>query len=60
MAASALTRAPLRALGLVLALILALVSMARAHDNTRPAALREVAFDQKLAEQVPLDLSFSR
>ncbi|HET9550343.1 MAG TPA: SCO family protein [Candidatus Binatia bacterium] len=53
-----LTRAPLRTLGLVIALVLALVSMARAHDNTRPAALREVAFDQKLAEQVPLDLSF--
>jgi protein SCO1 len=38
--------------------LLALVSTARAHDNTRPAALREVAFDQKLAEQVPLDLAF--
>jgi protein SCO1 len=48
----------MRALGVVLALVLALASMARAHDNTRPAALREVAFDQKLAEQVPLDLSF--
>ena len=55
--ALALKRALLRALGLVFALILAL-ALARAHDNTRPAALREVAFDQKLAEQVPLDLSF--
>jgi len=42
----------------VLVFLLALVSTARAHDNTRPAALREVAFDQKLAEQVPLDLAF--
>ena len=54
----ALTGAPLRALGVVLALVLVLADIARAHDNTRPAALREVAFDQKLAEQVPLDLSF--
>ena len=29
-----------------------------AHDNTRPAALREVAFDQKLNHPVPLDLAF--
>ena len=56
--ALALKRALLRALGLLFALILALAHLARAHDNTRPAALREVAFDQKLAEQVPLDLSF--
>jgi protein SCO1/2 len=56
--APALTGAPLRALGVVLALVLVLADIARAHDNTRPAALREVAFDQKLAEQVPLDLSF--
>ena len=56
--APALTGAPLQALGVVLALVLVLADIARAHDNTRPAALREVAFDQKLAEQVPLDLSF--
>ncbi len=28
------------------------------HDDGRPAALREVAFDQKLNQQVPLDLRF--
>jgi protein SCO1/2 len=28
------------------------------HDDGRPEALREVAFDQKLNQQVPLDLSF--
>ena len=41
-----------------LALALTLVSAAGAHDNSRPAALRDVAFDQKLDSQVPLDLSF--
>jgi protein SCO1 len=34
------------------------VGSAWAHDNTRPAALRDVAFDQKLNQQVPLDLAF--
>src|SRR5262245_52952619 len=33
-----------------------LLSRAGAHDNTRPAALRDVAFDQQLDQQVPLDL----
>ena len=37
---------------------MALGKTAGAHDNTRPAALREVAFDQKLGQQVPLDLIF--
>ncbi len=32
--------------------------MANAHDDTRPAALRDVAFDQKLDGQIPLDLNF--
>jgi protein SCO1/2 len=31
---------------------------AHAHDDKRPANLREVGFDQKLNEQVPLDLRF--
>jgi len=34
------------------------MSAARAHDNTRPAALRDVAFDQKLNQQIPLGLKF--
>jgi len=34
------------------------LSAAGAHDNTRPAALREVAFDQKLNQQIPLALVF--
>ena len=38
--------------------ILMLGAQASAHDNTRPAALRDVAFDQKLNQQVPLDLEF--
>lgn len=43
------------------ALALAGIRPARAHDlraDTRPAALREVAFDQRVNEQVPLDLVF--
>lgn len=32
--------------------------VAQAHDNSRPQALREVAFDQKLDEPIPLNLSF--
>ena len=39
-------------------LILLLAGPAWAHDNSRPAALRDVAFDQKLNQQVPLELSF--
>jgi protein SCO1 len=41
-----------------LAFVTTLLSMAGAHDNTRPAALRDVAFDQKLGRQIPLDLNF--
>jgi protein SCO1 len=43
---------------LTLALIVAQPGVALPHDNTRPAALRDVAFDQKLNQQVPLDLEF--
>ena len=39
-------------------LILLVSAAARAHDDKRPAALRDVAFDQKLNQQVPLDLTF--
>ncbi|HEY7218419.1 MAG TPA: SCO family protein [Candidatus Binatia bacterium] len=46
------------AIGVSLALLAASVSVARAHDNTRPAALREVAFEQKLNQQIPLDVHF--
>jgi protein SCO1/2 len=45
-------------LSITLALIAARPYPAIAHDNTRPAALRDVAFDQKLDQQVPLDLTF--
>ena len=34
------------------------LGVANAHDNTRPPALRDVAFDQKLDEQIPLNLTF--
>ena len=40
------------------ALIVAWPYPTAAHDNTRPAALRDVAFDQKLDRQVPFDLEF--
>jgi len=43
---------------LALPLVVILSGGAWAHDNTRPAALREVAFDQKLNQQVPLGLAF--
>lgn len=46
---------------LVCPVLLAAAAPARAHDSradTRPAALREVAFDQRVNEQVPLDLVF--
>jgi protein SCO1/2 len=45
-------------LSLAFPLLIMAASGAWAHDNTRPAALREVAFDQKLNQQVPLDLAF--
>jgi protein SCO1 len=41
-----------------LSLMIMFAGSAWAHDNTRPAALRDVAFDQKLNQQVPLDLAF--
>jgi len=41
-----------------IALSMVLASMANAHDDTRPAALRDVAFEQKLDGQIPLDLNF--
>ncbi len=43
---------------LAVTLILLVSAAARAHDDKRPAALRDVAFDQKLNQQVPLDLTF--
>jgi protein SCO1 len=43
---------------LILALIPICAGVAYAHDNTRPEALREVAFDQRLGAQAPLDLQF--
>ena len=33
-------------------------AVAGAHDDSRPAALRDVAFEQKLNQPVPLDLNF--
>jgi protein SCO1/2 len=47
-----------RSVILALALILLAGTTARAHNDKRPAALRDVAFDQKLNQQVPLDLTF--
>jgi protein SCO1/2 len=43
------------ALGAV-AFTLVLAGTAVAHDDNRPAALRDVAFEQKLDQQLPLDL----
>ena len=43
---------------LAVALVLLVSAKARAHDDQRPAALRDVAFEQKLNQQVPLDLTF--
>ncbi|HUI25413.1 MAG TPA: SCO family protein, partial [Candidatus Kryptonia bacterium] len=44
--------------GLLAALLpIALVAVARA-DDTRPPALRNVTIEQRLNEQVPLDLTF--
>jgi protein SCO1/2 len=50
----AATRTPVFAL----ALVMLLSAPAGAHDDKRPAALRDVAFDQELNRQVPLDLTF--
>jgi protein SCO1 len=47
-----------RVIGISLALIVATASTTRAHDETRPAALRDVAFDQKLNQQIPLAVKF--
>ena len=47
-----------RIVSLLAALIITVPHVINAHDNTRPAALRDVAFDQKLNQQVPLDLEF--
>jgi protein SCO1/2 len=44
------------ALGAV-AFTLRFTGAARAHDDNRPAALRDVAFEQKLDQQLPLDLT---
>ena len=44
---------------LTLALWLGLISLARAHDASRPVPLRDVEFDQKLNSQIPLDLRFT-
>jgi protein SCO1/2 len=50
--------AGLRVALLVVAAIAITGGTAWPHDDGRPAALREVAFDQKLNQQVPLDLRF--
>jgi protein SCO1 len=43
---------------MALSLLMALSNAASAHDDTRPPALQDVAFDQQLNQQVPLDLTF--
>jgi protein SCO1/2 len=48
----------LAVLSFVFGMLGAIVNVADAHDDSRPASLRDVAFDQKLDGQVPLDLSF--
>ena len=45
-------------LSLALIVQLSLGASASAHDDGRPAALRDVDFEQKLDQQVPLDLVF--
>jgi len=45
-------------LSLTFALSMLFSTPSQAHDNQRPAALRDVAFEQKLNQQVPLDLRF--
>jgi len=39
-------------------LLVAVSAIAGAHDNSRPEALRDVAFEQKLNQPIPLDLKF--
>jgi protein SCO1/2 len=56
--ANSRSRAAGRTALLALALSFLLAGAAEPHDDKRPAALRDVAFDQKLNQQVPLDLSF--
>ena len=43
---------------IVVVTVMVLAAVARAHDNNKPAALRDVAFEQKLDQQLPLDLTF--
>jgi len=43
---------------IVVVAVMVLAAVARAHDNNKPAALRDVAFEQKLDQQLPLDLTF--
>ena len=57
-AASFMKMAPERVLLLAMAVIVITAAAAAAHDDTRPAALRDVEFEQKLNQQVPLDLHF--
>jgi protein SCO1 len=46
----------LAAFSCAIACAIVFAAVAAAHDEQRPAALRDVAFDQKLNEQLPLDL----
>ena len=48
----------LSAIGLTWAFAVTPAGVSDAHDSSRPAALRDVAFDQKLDQQIPLDLKF--
>jgi protein SCO1 len=48
----------LRAIGFTWIFVVTLTDVSAAHDNSRPAALRDVAFDQKLNQQIRLDLKF--
>jgi len=48
----------LRVAAMSLAFMATFPGAAGAHDDTRPAALREVAFDQQLDRRIPLDLRF--
>src|SRR5258705_2331915 len=48
----------LRAIELTWLCVVTLTGVCGAHDNSRPGALRDVAFDQKLDQQIPLDLKF--
>ena len=44
---------------LTLSLWVSVVSVAHAHDESRPIPLRDIEFDQKLDSQIPLELSFT-